>query len=285
MDEVAVKDEVKADSRKAYVVDGTSIVFEGGFNALRFCRHGPMIYNQNDTYVGLSLDMYGEYNQHEWDLLSELVRPHTFVLEAGANIGTHTIPLAQRAARVYAFEPQRLVYQTLCANIALNQLTNVHAWQAALGSQQGRVFVPELDPRTSYNFGGVSMQSRPTGESVMQIVVDDLGLQQCGLFKIDVEGMELEVLKGSEKLIAKFRPYIYIENDRKEKSEALIAYLQSIGYTLYWHLPPLFNEHNVAKSTVNAFPNIVSVNMLCLPKADMDSFGLRRVKAADESWN
>ena len=270
---------------KAYVMDGTSIVFEGGFNTMRFCRHGPMIYNQNDAYVGKSLDLYGEYNQAEWDLLEDLIHPHTFVIEAGANIGTHTIPMAQRAATVYAFEPQRLVYQALCANNALNQLTNVFAWQAALGAQQGRMFMPELDPRKIYNFGGVSMQSRPTSEAVMQIVIDDLGIQQCGLLKIDVEGMELEVLRGAVKLIAKHRPYIYIENDRKEKSQALIAYLQNCGYTLYWHLPPLFNEKNVAKSDVNAFPNIVSVNMLCLPQADMESFGLRRVKGADDHWN
>jgi len=270
---------------KAYVLDGTSIVFEGGFNTLRFCRHGPMLYNQNDAYVGKSLDLYGEYNQAEWDLLEHLIHPHTVIIEAGSNIGTHTIPMAQRAATVYAFEPQRLVYQALCANIALNQLTNVFAWQAALGAQQGRMFMPELDPRKAHNFGGVSMQSRPTSESVMQIVIDGLGIQQCGLLKIDVEGMELEVLKGSDKLIVKHRPYIYIENDRKEKSEALISHLQALGYTLYWHLPPLFNEKNVAKSDVNAFPNIVSVNMLCLPQADMESFGLRRVKGPDEHWN
>lgn len=270
---------------RAWVKDGTSITFEQGFNALRFCRHGPMLYNENDTYVGKSLDLYGEYNQAEWDLLEQLIRPHSFVIEAGSNIGTHTIPLAAHCAVVYAFEPQRLVYQLLCGNIALNQLTNVFAWQAAVGALHGKVFMPELNPRQPHNFGGVGMQVEPTAEAVIQIVIDDLAIPQCGLLKIDVEGMELEVLKGAQKLITRNRPYIYIENDRKDKSAELIAHLQQLGYTLYWHLPPLYNPDNVAKNTENVFPNIVSVNMLCLPKPDMDSFGLRRVKGADESWN
>lgn len=270
---------------RAYVDNNATIAFEQGFNAIRFGRHGPIIYNENDQFVGRSIAEYGEYNHDEFELLSELVHPHTCVIEIGANIGTHTIPLAQRAAMVYAFEPQRLVYQVLAANIALNQLTNVFAWQAALSDVGGRAFMPELNPRAPHNFGGVSMQTEPTSEAVMQLVLDDIGIAQCGLLKIDVEGMELEVLKGAHKLIMRHRPYIYVENDRREKSAALISYLQQeLGYTLHWHLPPLYNPNNHAKNPNNVFPNIVSVNMLCLPRSDMDSFGLRRVKGADDSW-
>lgn len=270
---------------KAWVKDGTSIVFEQGFNALRFCRHGPMLYNQNDAYVGRSLDIYGEYNEAEWELLSSLIHPHSFVVEVGANIGSHTVPLAHHSAVVYAFEPQRLAYQLLAGNIAINQLQNVFAWQAAIGDKEGRTFMPELDPRKPYNFGAVSPQEATSSESVFQITLDSLGIPQCGLLKIDVEGMELAVLRGADKMITRHRPYIYVENDRADKSAALIEHLQGLGYTLHWHLPPLYNPANIANNSENVFKNVVSVNMLCLPKPDMDSFGLRRVKGADDRWN
>ena len=263
----------------------TTIEFENGFNNLRFCRHGPMLYNRYDKYVGRSFDIYGEYNEDECSFLLGLVKQHSFVVEVGANIGSHTVPLAQHCNTVFAFEPQRLCYQALCANLALNQLTNVLAWQAAIGATGGRIFVPDLDPRCPTNFGGVSMQATPTAEAVILLALDEIGFPRVDLLKIDVEGMELEVLAGAEKLIDRHRPYIYVENDRSEKSVALITWLQERGYELYWHLPALFSSRNFANEKENVFPSVISVNMLCLPKAGMDSFGLRHVKGPTDNWH
>ena len=78
--------------------------------------------------------------------------------------------------------------------------------------------------------------------------------------------MEEKVLKGSEQIIKKFKPFLYVENDRQEKSKELIEYIQSLDYKLYWHLPRLFNENNFLKNKTNIFGNIVSVNMLCIHK-------------------
>jgi FkbM family methyltransferase len=276
---------IHEDAQEAKIIGNTTIEFERGFNNLRFCRHGPMVYNRNDAYVGRSFDIYGEYNEDECEFLLELVKGHSFVVEVGANIGSHTIPLAQRCALVYAFEPQRLCYQALCANAALNQLTNVFSWQAAIGATEGRIFVPDTDPRQRANFGGISLQATPTQEAVVLLTLDGIGFPRVDLLKIDVEGMELDVLIGAEKLIDRHRPYIYIENDRRDKSAALITWLQEQQYELYWHLPPLFSSKNFAGVKENVFPSIVSVNMLCLPKSGMDSFGLRRVKGPQDHWH
>jgi hypothetical protein len=86
------------------------------------------------------------------------------------------------------------------------------------------------------------------------------------LLKVDVEGMELQVLQGAQESIRKFRPLIYIENDRKEKSAELIGMLRSLDYELYWHLPPLYQANNYRECSDDIFPNIVSFNMACIPK-------------------
>jgi len=72
-----------------------------------------MIYNKNDMYVGKSLELYGEFSEGEVDLFRQLVHQGDTVLEIGANLGAHTLVLAQLAGEggcVYAFEPQRLVF-------------------------------------------------------------------------------------------------------------------------------------------------------------------------------
>ena len=101
-----------------------------GFNQLKLCKSGPMLFNKFDIYVGGSLSKYGEFSVGEQELFQRVVRPGQVVVEVGANIGAHTVELARLVGpegEVHAFEPQRIVFQTLCANLALNQLTNVHA--------------------------------------------------------------------------------------------------------------------------------------------------------------
>ena len=97
---------------------------------LREWRHGLVAYNRNDQYVGRSLQVYGEYSELEAQFLAAWLQPGDVVVEAGANIGPVTVPLARAVGpegRVYAYEPQRLVFQLLCCNLALNELGNVVA--------------------------------------------------------------------------------------------------------------------------------------------------------------
>jgi hypothetical protein len=83
--------------------------------------------------------------------------------------------------------------------------------------------------------------------------LDSLDLPACHFVKADVEGMELSVLRGAEQTLRRHRPLLYVENDRQASSPALIEYLQSLEYDLYWHLPPLFNPRNhSATATTNS---------------------------------
>src|ERR1700722_8284406 len=90
---------------------------------LKCCRHGPFMYNINDEYIGRALDIYGEFSELENTLFQSLIKPGMTVLDIGANIGVHTVNFAKAATplgKVIAFEPQRIIYQMLCGNVALN---------------------------------------------------------------------------------------------------------------------------------------------------------------------
>ena len=100
-----------------------------GFNHLVEGRHGYVLYNVNDRYVGRSVEHYGEWSPGETALFGRFCRPGHYVVDAGAHIGTHTLAFARLVGargRVFAFEPQRMPAQVLAANVALNSLTNVH---------------------------------------------------------------------------------------------------------------------------------------------------------------
>jgi FkbM family methyltransferase len=239
----------------------------GEFNHLSKCRHGYMLYNVNDVYIGRSFELYGEFSEGETQLFDQIVRVGDVVLDVGANIGAHTLFLAKKVGpggRVYAFEPQRIVFQTLCANMALNSILNTVCMQTALGEAPGSVVVPALNYAVPNNFGGVELGTFATGESVPVRTLDSLELSACRLIKIDVEGMELRVLKGAVETAKRLKPILYVENDRVDKSKELMQFIDGLGYDMYWHLPPLYSPNNFYRNPQNVFANIVSGNLLCV---------------------
>jgi FkbM family methyltransferase len=223
-----------------------------------------------DVYVTRSLEVYGEYCPREWQLLKQLIKPGMTVVEVGANIGTHTVPMAQACApgRLYAFEPQQRVFQVLCANLALNNIGNAVVFPEGSGEAASFAVVPPLDYEAVGNFGGVSLKADTAGQPGLRVRItplDSLELQRCDVLKIDVEGFEPLVLRGARETILRHRPAIYIENDRAQQQQEVISLIAGMGYRLYWHTPGLFDPDNFNKHPVDIFGRIVSLNMLCLP--------------------
>ncbi len=246
----------------------------GALNALGRTRFGPVLYNRHDIYLGRSIATYGEYSHFETELFRIFAREGATVLDIGANIGYHTLSLSRFVGpkgRVIAFEPQRLIFQLLCANMALNSVTNVDCRQGAVGGAPGTLLVPPLDYGRDNNFGGLGLGERyARGEPVAVIPIDQLQLPACRFIKVDVEGMEIDVLRGAVRTIERFQPALYLENDRREKSPPLIQFLLALDYRLFWHLPPLFNPDNFLAAETNIFPGLLSVNLLCLPKSALE---------------
>jgi FkbM family methyltransferase len=239
-----------------------------GFNQLASRQGGLVLFNRNDTYIGASLRKYGEFSGEETELFRLIAQPGRTVLDVGANIGAHTVDLSRfvgPSGVVHAFEPQRLVFQLLCANVALNSCMNVFTNQVAVGAIVDTLLVPSLDPGQCHNYGGLSLLDSQPGEPVPLITIDSLGLRDCQFIKLDVEGMETEALHGAVATIERFRPILYVENDRRGRSEELIGLLQSYRYRLYWHLPRLYRANNFRADAENIFGDKVSVNMICIP--------------------
>lgn len=236
-------------------------LLEEGRQRLVKARHGYVLYNRNDTVIGRLLELYGDYFETEVAVFRQFMQPGDIALDIGANIGAHTLALARLAGpagAVFAFEPQRLVFQNLCANVALNSLANVHCVNAAVSDAPGLLRLHDTDPDVPNNFGGVElgmMQGAATGAPVPQVVLDEfLALDRLKLVKIDIEGMEEAALRGARRLLDRFRPVLYMENAYVDRSPGLINLLHEMGFRLYWHLPVYVTPDNYRGSAERPYP-------------------------------
>lgn len=244
---------------------------EQGVMSFRRCRHGLMAFLSADDTIGRALDIYGEFAESENRLMASLLRPGDRVIDVGCNVGTVSLALAARVGKdgeVLAFDPQRLVFQAFCASVALNGLTQVRAWHAAVGAGPGCVRMPLADPRKPFNFGAARVAGdgdAGPGEEVPRLTLDSLALPYCHLVKIDVEGMDFEVLQGADGLVRRCRPFIYMEAKAGPHTRAAIAWLQERGYLCHWHFAPFFSADNFNGTRENVFGDRGDINLLALP--------------------
>jgi FkbM family methyltransferase len=277
------------------------VLLESGRNRLIVTRHGNMLYDRLDVGVGKFLEAYGEYFEDEIDVLRKCCGPGGVVVDAGANIGTHTLALAQivgPGGRVFAFEPQGRVCQLLAANVALNGIDHVECLRAALSDADGEMPLGNLPANAQANFGGATLTDLAGHVRTPVYALDNFlaDVNRLQLIKLDVEGMELQVLRGAAGLLQKHHPAIYAENNRPAQSTALIAFLKESGYRVYWHLPPHFRADNFYQNPTPLMPNAlfeppgggeflesigVAINILALPSAVAVN-GLREVTELEE---
>jgi len=162
----------------------------------------------------------------------------------------------------------------LRGSIAANSLGSiVDLRREAVGEETGVLHVPVFDYDVVDNFGGFSESllefTRSEGKIVAHDVVpmrtvDSLSLPSCALVKADVEGMEMAVIGGAFETIGRCRPALYLEAHRG-KARALLLSLDSLGYRLWRHFPPIYAPQESTDAVENPWPGVVSDNILALP--------------------
>lgn len=264
---------------------------ENRYLAVKRCKHGLFMYNRNDAFIGKSLDLYGEWCDFEIQLLRNFIKPGDTVIDAGANIGTHTIAFANLVGptgRVHAYEPQRRNFNMLAGNVALNGLDNVICHQEAVGDRDGELQMPPLpSPDMHYNYGTVPHAHETGTDQVVPVVrLDSLKLTSCKVLKIDVEGMEEQTLNGARELITRCRPYLYVENNSAESSKKLSRLLDTFGYRGWWSMYWYFDPKNFYANPVNSFENVMpSANLLCVPREiNLELLGHQPFLGENDDW-
>jgi FkbM family methyltransferase len=211
-------------------------------NILVSCDHGLFVVNRFDhthTGIGGMLLDHGNNNTVEADITIQALQniEEPVVFDIGANIGTYSSWVAKwlsgKNGKVYSFEPQRIVFQMLCANMSINNIFNVHAFEMGLGDRKKKIKLKEADYNLLGSFGAFSLNKQNTPEyqktttehiiniDTLDNFVKNHKIPKVDFIKIDAEGMDIDVLNGSLTTIKKFKPKILIEylNSGKTKDE------------------------------------------------------------------
>lgn len=163
-----------------------------------------------------------EYQDDVRDEAYKYVTDFNLVVDAGANVGLWAKPLAKKFNKVIAYEPLEQVYSCLEKNVA-GLSVEIHKY--AVGNDNT---VVEMVYDSS-NTGGSFVSAVGVG-SIQIKRIDDLVLPKFGLFKIDCERHELEVLKGATETILKYKPIIVCEQ-QADTNYCAGDYLRSLGAT------------------------------------------------------
>lgn len=180
------------------------------------------------------------------EIMIQCAKPGSIVLDIGAHIGTHAIPVSRKVGAegaVLAFEPMNKWYMELLRTISLNECTNIIPIAKALGNSPQKV--PSsvfFSVRNNEDFPSIEPSEN---EDVVDIIpIDSLNLNNISLIKIDVENYEYFTLLGAKETILRNQPILLFEcwvkanyestpPLEKENFDRVIALIESYGYEIY----------------------------------------------------
>lgn len=200
-------------------------------------NRGRFIVNKHDIYqyqllkTNSTTHIENEIN-HILDIVNILPSQGVFV-DAGANIGLITVSVAKHfKGKVISCEPQPVIYNCLCGNIVLNDLLNVVAYNIGLGDKSCNMVVPNIDYTSDRDFGDVRLRPLIYSGTKVEVLPLSQITDTVDFLKIDVEGMEQNVLIGAEELIIKNRPWCWVEYIRSDLNN-LVQFFKSKQYRVY----------------------------------------------------
>lgn len=172
-------------------------------NGIYKCR--GLNYSINFTDQIQEMVYFGTYERQELSFLRNYVKKNWICLDIGANIGFYTLNLSKlvgESGKVYALEPSESNFKKLEENIKINELNNCVTSKLALSSEIGDSIF-SVSPSQNSGWGRLGKWKSSQSEIVVNVstldqFVEDRNISRIDFLKIDIEGHELEFIKGAE---------------------------------------------------------------------------------------
>jgi len=173
--------------------------------------------SKNKGSVSKSLVFKRDYEFNETNLIKKVIKTDWTVIDVGANFGWYSIHLAQlvgQNGKIFSFEPIPETYEELNSNIKLNSFQNIKTFNLALGNKDGTISfgVANFDGGSGASSEFLNYSKRiQTNMRKLDDIIKEEKISKVDFIKADIEGGELNMLKGAEQLLERFRPKILIE--------------------------------------------------------------------------
>ncbi len=201
-------------------------------------QFGTSLQVQYRETIGLGMLLNGSFESPEIEALCSATRPGSTVIDVGANIGIYTVVLARAvgpSGQVLAFEPVPENVERLRRNLEVNDIANVEVFQVAIADRNETVALHLSDDPAYHSTVAVS-QGHGLGRSTtvpgrsLNKIWRELGSPEVSVAKIDVEGAELDVLRGATEILATCRPALLIEITTPSQLSAITELLSPYEY-------------------------------------------------------
>ena len=211
-------------------------------------RGMPIAVFGND-WIGINIALKGLFEEEHLEDLNHLLInldidvSNSTAIDIGSNIGNHAIEFAKYFKKVICYEPNPRAYDLLATNT--KNLKNVEVFNWGIGSKEEFLQLQE----NINNIGGSSAKYQIDEKNIVNIEIKPLdndfdSLKKVMLLKIDVEGMEIDVLRGAEKTITKFYPLVCFEQHETDflncfNETEVIDWLRKKDYKIYAIYKPI----------------------------------------------
>lgn len=211
---------------------------------------GLLLHVDTSSFCEWYIFFYGAFRPEISKLLNRILRPGHTAIDIGANIGMHSVIMANRVGptgRVVSFEPDPHPFRRLNANLRLNGFTQVETHRKALSAKPGKATFFLHDDAIG-NYANASLHAENIGHQTPSVEIDvltldsfvaDAGMQRLDVIKLLAQGEEWNILQGGRATIAKFRPFIFFLYEpafwaRQGRSlPDATKFFAELGYTVY----------------------------------------------------
>lgn len=217
-----------------------------------------------------------EFYEPELIFLEKLLSPGDVFIDGGANFGIYTVVaarLVEETGHVFSFEPALESFPILEKNVKINNFTNTKLFQIGLSDREGKATFYHIDNAPNSYSLGANSQTDLSFEEITLISIDRFVVQEnierLNLIKLDVEGVEELVLRGSIIIIEKFRPIILFEISEIAISRMNLERDGAVNI-LHKHNYNFFSVRQDGKLIDRGFP--MSGNVLAIPQEQCHKF-------------
>lgn len=178
-------------------------------------------------YITEKIIKLGWYEFGYYAIWERYLTPESVVIDVGANIGVHAVWFGLHCKKVFAFEPFDQNFAILQKNIAVNNLNNVIAQDVLIGN--GEAVTMGLPGKYNSNYGAyMALRDMKTPHQferkMTALKLDDIINERIDFIKIDVQGMEAQVMLGAEELIKAHRPVVFVEWNKRDFPQLKVGY-------------------------------------------------------------